>query len=112
MNSTLWKFGIIILLVASSGCSDLLTAPEENENLRPTISIHFSLSEANHVLLYITNYNFELVKVLIDEELPANYYSVNWNAKDSNEDDVASGIYYAYLITGDYFNVIDMILLK
>lgn len=112
MKSILVKLVLIGLLIVLSSCSDLLMSPEENENIRPSTTIAFSVHSTSHVLIYITNYNYELVRVLIDRELSAGYHSVEWNASDDNGDGVASGIYYAYLISDNYFNIIDMILLK
>jgi flagellar hook assembly protein FlgD len=112
MKLILMKFVLIVLLAALGGCSDLLTAPEENENNRACTTISFGLTEPNHVLLYVTNYNFELVKVLANEEMPNGPHSIIWDGKDYNGDAIASGIYYYFLIAGDYASGQQMILVK
>lgn len=109
------KYLIFASLILLIGCSKLLTAPEDNNVTdRPTTTISFEIRDEVeiHVLLYITNYNFELVKVLIDEELEGGYHSVVWNGGDYNNDPVASGVYYAFIITDDFASMLKMILIK
>lgn len=107
------KYLLIALVIFLVGCSELLTAPDENDTTdRPITTICFGVGERTHVLLYITNFNFELVKVLIDEELEAGNHCVIWNGSDYNDDPVASGVYYYYLVTNGYANVKQMLLIK
>jgi len=103
---------LIILFVLLSSCSDLLTSPEENENTRPTTTFQFGLDDDSNVLLYVTNYNYELVKILVDEEMPAGDYSVSWDGRDYNGDQVVSGVYYYFLVTDGYAVGNLMMLLK
>ena len=107
------KYLLIALVILLVGCSELLTAPDENNITdRPTTNISFGIRERTHVLLYITNYNFELVKVLIDEELESGNHSVVWEGRDYNDDPVVSGVYYAFFITTNYANMIQILLIK
>jgi len=107
------KYLLFASLILLTGCSELLTAPEEsNITDRPITNIVFSVFEPGHVLLYITNFNFELVKVLVDEELEAGDYSVSWVGRDYNNNPVASGVYYYFFITDDHASVKKMLLIK
>ena len=107
------KYLLIALVIFLVGCSELLTAPDENNITdRPITTICFGIGERTHVLLYITNFNFELVKVLVDEELEVGDYTASWDGRDYNNDLVASGVYNAYIVTDDYASVLRMLLIK
>lgn len=113
MKSNKYKYLLFASLILLGGCSELLTAPDEsNITDRPTTTIAYRVFEQGHVLLYITNYNFELVKVLVDEELEAGDYSASWDGRDYNNDPVASGVYNAFIVTDDYASVLQMLLIK
>jgi flagellar hook assembly protein FlgD len=112
MKRAIIVLGLIILLMTLSNCSDLLTAPQENENTRPETSFSFGLNDDSNVLLYITNYNYELVIILVDEEMQAGYYNVSWDGKDYNGNQVVSGVYYYFLVTDGYAAGNLMMLLK
>lgn len=112
MKSILMKFVLIVLLATLSGCSDLLTAPEENENNRPSITLSFKLRDSSHLLLYVTTYNFELVKVIYDGEISGGNQSFTWGGDDYNGDQIASGVYYYFFITDNYSSGKQMILVK
>ncbi len=107
------KYLLFALLILQVGCSELLTAPEEsNITDRPITRIAFRVFEQGHVLLYITNYNFEIVRIIIDEELEAGDHYGIWDGRDYNNDSVASGVYNAFIITNDYSNMLQMLLIK
>ncbi len=60
----------------------------------PTTTIAYSLPEASHVRLDIYNVKGQLVKTLINGEMPAGMHSVVWDGRDSNNTAVASGVYF------------------
>ncbi len=97
------KYLLIALVILLTGCSELLTSPDEKQIAdRPITTINFEIRreiEELHVLLYITNYNFELVRILLDEEINGGSHSIVWDGSDYNNDPVASGVYYYYLVT-------------
>ncbi|MFQ6092167.1 MAG: hypothetical protein ACE5OR_05720 [bacterium] len=49
---------------------------------------------------------------LVDEEKEAGYYTVIWNGKDRNGNDVASGIYFYRLEAGEFTDTKRMLLVK
>jgi hypothetical protein len=57
-------------------------------------SIKYSLPKSSDVKIQIYNVRGQLVETLIDEEKPADYYTVEWKAKD-----MSSGIYFYKLST-------------
>ncbi|HMQ80451.1 MAG TPA: YCF48-related protein [Ignavibacteria bacterium] len=73
----------------------------------PVTSIKFGLPEQSSVKLIIYDALGREVKALIDSELKAGNYSVDWNAADS-----PSGVYFYRLITTDYSETRKMILIK
>jgi predicted acyltransferase (DUF342 family) len=73
----------------------------------PTTTINYQLPEKNHVSLKVYDILGNLVSTLVDEEMEAGYYSVNWNASQ-----LASGIYIYRIISGSYVSTKKMILMK
>lgn len=107
------KLIIFVMLFVFVGCSNMMESPDEQAiNDRPTTTISFDVTEENHVYLYISDSNFEFVKMLIDEELGYGQYSVPWNGTNYNDDRVASGVYYFTIIIEDYVNTQPMVLLN
>jgi flagellar hook assembly protein FlgD len=78
----------------------------------PTTTIRFSIKEAAPTELSIFNLKGQLVKTLVNEPLPAGLHNVLWNGKDNNNRNVASGMYFYRLDSGNYNSVKKMLLLK
>ena len=55
--------------------------------------IRFGLPSVSHVRLQIMKIRGQIVRVLVDEEKPAGWYTVTWDGKNESGHDVASGIY-------------------
>lgn len=102
-------FSILILL---SSCSNIFTAPNDNEPERPTTTISFYVEDAGYVLMFISNTNLEPVKILINNYLDSGSHSVSWNADDENGEQVASGVYYYTLLVDGEVHMHTMLLLK
>jgi flagellar hook assembly protein FlgD len=49
---------------------------------------------------------------LVDEIRPAGYHELRWNGRDDAGRQVASGIYFARLMTPEYTKSMKMLLLK
>ena len=73
----------------------------------PSTEIKFSLPEQAAVTLVIYDAIGNEISTLINEELSAGNYNVDWNASD-----YASGIYLYRLNAGDFVATKKMILLK
>jgi len=65
-----------------------------------------------HVTLQVFNLLGQLVKTLVDEQLPAGQHSVVWDGTDKYGDHAASGIYLYRLRVGDDSQAKKMMLLK
>jgi len=73
----------------------------------PVTSIKFGIPKQSNVKLIVYDALGREVAALIDSELKAGNYSVDWNAADS-----PSGVYFYRLITTDYSETRKMILIK
>ena len=73
----------------------------------PVTRIDYQLPEKNHVALRIYNILGEVVATLVDREMDAGYYSVNWDAGN-----LASGIYFYRLNSGSFISTKKLILMK
>jgi len=88
--------------------------PEEyelNQNFpnpfNPSTTIRFSVVNNEHVTLKVYNSIGQQVAELVNQELPAGSYTVDWNAED-----ISSGIYLYTLNTNNFSSTKKMILLK
>jgi hypothetical protein len=113
-----WKFGMNVMgaNLNKGGVEgeDNLTVPTEyslDQNypnpFNPSTTINYQLPANNHVSLKVYDILGNLVSTLVDEEMEAGYYSVNWNASQ-----LASGIYIYRIISGTYVSTKKMILMK
>jgi hypothetical protein len=76
----------------------------------PSTTITYSLPETSQVRLDVYNVKGQLVKTLVDSELPAGVHSVIWNGKDMNDNAVSSGVYF-YRITSSQGSISKKMLL-
>jgi hypothetical protein len=73
----------------------------------PVTRIKYSLPEKSHIRIAVFNQLGEAVKELVNAELEAGYYSVDWNAAS-----LSSGIYYYQMKTDKYSSVKKLMLMK
>jgi len=78
----------------------------------PETVIKFNLPEASRVSLNVYNILGQIVRVLVDEELPAGLHSVVWDGKNGQASDVASGVYFYRIKAGDFESTMRMTLLR
>jgi len=78
----------------------------------PTTSIAFSLKEMSPVTIDIYNVKGQLVKQLINAQMPAGTHSVTWNGKDQNQKSVSSGVYFYRMQSKNYSGTKKMLLMK
>jgi len=86
---------------------EYISAQNYPNPFNPLTKIEYALPKTGEVL--ITVYNLLGVEVarLVDDRMPAGYHEVEWDASD-----VASGIYFYRLQTGDFVQTRKMVLLK
>jgi hypothetical protein len=78
----------------------------------PITTINYSLKENSKVSLKIYNIKWQLVKVIVNEVLPAGEYSIIWNGRDEHNKPVSSGIYFYKLKSGNFEKTRKMVLMK
>jgi hypothetical protein len=78
----------------------------------PVTNFKFSLPQASHVKIEIFNILGQNVNTLVDEDMKAGSFAVDWNGKDQRGVEVSSGIYFYRIIAGDFSSVKRMVLLK
>lgn len=77
-----------------------------------TTQIRFSVPKASHVQLQIFDILGRKVKSLVNENLTAGYKQITWDGKNESGDEVASGVYFYRIKTGDFQTTKKMVLLK
>lgn len=90
---------------------DMLISTRLNQNypnpFNPVTNIKYQIGENSFVTLKIFDVLGREVVVLVNENLKAGQYQVDWNASD-----YPSGVYFYRLTAGDYSQMFRMILLK
>lgn len=74
--------------------------------------IEFGLPLRSHVRLTVYNILGKEVRVLVEDELSAGSYRVEWDGRDGHGDPVASGVYLCKLSSGESVKTRKMLLLK
>jgi len=78
----------------------------------PVTNVEFSVSRTAHVKLDIFNIVGQKVRTLVDEEMKAGKYVVDWDGKDENAHWVSSGIYFYRMKAEDFSDMKKMLLVK
>ncbi len=77
----------------------------------PETTIRYTVAKAGQTSLTIYNTKGQIVRTLVNENLPNGQHSVVWNGKDANGTPVASGIYF-YKLTSDRKSITRKMLLS
>ncbi len=75
-------------------------------------NISYQLPKDGHVTLRIYNILAQTIATLVDDDMKAGYYTVQWNAKDGHEGELPSGVYFYQLAASDFTSIKKMLLLK
>ncbi|NOY88594.1 MAG: T9SS type A sorting domain-containing protein [FCB group bacterium] len=78
----------------------------------PNTTISFDLSNSSHVNLTIYNILGQPVRTLLNKEMTAGSYNIEWNGKDDNGQGLSSGIYFYKLQAGSLTATKKMLMLK
>jgi hypothetical protein len=78
----------------------------------PTTSIAFSVKEAGVVQLSIYNVHGQEVRTLVNGQMDAGFYSVNWEGKDNHGQVVPSGVYLCKLRVNGFTQMRKMTFMK
>lgn len=66
----------------------------------PKTAIKFEVLEKTRVKIEIFSITGQKIKSLADSEFERGFYSISWNGKDNNEDEIGSGVYFYRISTG------------
>ena len=69
----------------------------------PTTVIRYQLPASSEVKLSIYNTTGQLVRTLVNGEMPAGSHAISWDATDNSGQRVASGVYLYIIRAGDAF---------
>ena len=79
----------------------------------PNTIIEFTVPDVQaHVKLQVYNATGQLVATLADKTLQAGTYQADWDARDLNGQQVASGVYYYRMEAGQFVETRSMTFLK
>jgi len=73
----------------------------------PTTTIRFTVGARQASLLRVYNIKGQLVKTLINEQLPIGEHEIKWNASTQ-----PSGVYFVQLVSGNYSQTEKVLLIK
>lgn len=78
----------------------------------PSTTIKFVLNEFNSVTVKVYNILGKDIKLLLEEDLSAGEYNIQWNGKDDEGNTLSGGIYFIRMIVGRYQKTIKTVFLK
>lgn len=78
----------------------------------PSTQISFKIAEKNNTQLLIYNTRGQVIRTLLNADLPAGTHSVTWDGLNDNSQPVTSGIYLYRLSSGQHTQSKRMIFLK
>lgn len=78
----------------------------------PETTILFAVKNPEHVRLEIFNIRGQIVRVLVDSDMPSGHHNVVWNGRDDNGKPVSSGVYYYRMRAGSYIGTRKMLLME
>jgi hypothetical protein len=78
----------------------------------PMTGISFDLPQAADVTLEVFNIAGQKVATIISTEMPAGKHTIQWDSRDANGNQLASGMYLYRLKAGDFADTKKMMLLK
>lgn len=78
----------------------------------PVTKFKFSLPKETDVTIAIFDITGRVVKVITRDKFTAGQYEVDWDAKNDNNNQVASGVYFYRIVAGGFSDVKKMVLLK
>lgn len=109
----------VAVSTASVGIADANTLPTTFElaqnypnPFNPTTRIAFAIPKTGQVSIYIYNLIGQRVATLLNDNLSAGRYEVNWNGMDTYNNAVASGMYFYELRADNFVSRKKMVLLR
>lgn len=102
-----------LLIDSNSGIPSRYLLSQNFPNpFNPITAIKYELPELSDVSLYIYDIRGRQIKSWSIEEQPAGGYLLFWNGDNEAGKQVATGVYFAHIQSGDFSQVIKMVYLK
>ena len=108
------KYNLNNYIYELSFISPLVTLLSQNHPnpFKKSTMIDYQISDSGFVSLIIYNSDDILIDILINEYQDINYYSINWDGLDRNDESVNSGTYILQMIAPQFYETITMTILK
>ncbi|MBN2354567.1 T9SS type A sorting domain-containing protein, partial [candidate division KSB1 bacterium] len=74
--------------------------------------IHFALPQNSRVNLRVYNVNGQVIKRLVEKEMPAGRHVVSWDGRNEGGEAVASGVYFCKMEAGAFIAVRRMVVVR
>jgi hypothetical protein len=78
----------------------------------PKVRIHYTIADEGPVRLVAYNLKGQLVRTLVDGDVPPGRYSVVWAGVDERGRHVASGVYFVKLEASDFAETRRLVILR
>jgi hypothetical protein len=78
----------------------------------PTTNINFSVAKTDNVVIKIYDIMGREVKTLVNQNMTAGKYKVDWTSVNNEGKSVSSGVYFYRMISGNFTDVKKMILVR
>ncbi len=78
----------------------------------PTTTISYTVPHTQHVTLRIYNSLGQLIRTLADEDQSEGFKSISWNGKNDSFADVAGGVYFIQMNSGEFHQTRKLLLIK
>jgi len=103
----------VTVIIPENGIDEQFALAANYPNpFNPTTVIPYTIKNSGQVNLNIYDMNGELVRTLMNEELPAGHHEVIWDGKNNAGMDVTTGMYISTLTAGDQSDSRKMLLIK
>lgn len=74
--------------------------------------IQYNLNHASKIQLGIYNVTGQVVRILVDEQKAAGFYTIQWNGTNTQNETVVSGVYFCVLKSDIFSEKIKLIMLR
>jgi hypothetical protein len=78
----------------------------------PSTVIEYSLPQSAHVTIEIYNLLGQKINILVNEDQKVGFYRLDWDGKDKQGNELASGVYFYRIQAGDFVKCKKMTMLK
>jgi DNA-binding beta-propeller fold protein YncE len=79
---------------------------------KQSTNINYQIAKPGPVSIKVYNTLGQAVKTLVNENQQPGYYTINWDGRDESNRQVATGVYFYRLASGEYKNTKKIVLLR